>query len=130
MPFCMNCGKELQVEEKFCPACGTAVEETVEVDDVAYDYQPKPTPVPKCFTVFAKIAKVIGIVSFVCAFIPYVCVFSCELGPVGIVFSILGKKDPAMISSCKTSLKFSIWGTVLGFVFYILYTIIFAILAS
>lgn len=127
MPFCMNCGKELQAEEKFCPACGTAVEsgEVVEVSE-----EPKVQAVPKCFTVFAKIAKVVGIVALICAFIPFVNVLSFEIGPVGIVFSILGKKDPYMVPSCKKSLKLSIWATVLGFVLYIFYTVVFALLAA
>ena len=125
MPFCMNCGKELQAEEKFCPACGTAVEAEEVAEAVS---EPKKESVPKCFTIFAKIAKVVGLVAFICSFIPFINVLSFEIGPVGIVFSILGKKDPFMVYSCKKSLKFSIWGTVLGFVLYIVYTVIFAFL--
>lgn len=129
MPFCMNCGKELKDDEKFCPACGTEVEKEEELVNEILD-EPETKPVPKCFTIFAKIAKVFGLVTFICSFIPFVNVLALEIGPVGIVFSILGKKDPEMIDSCKKSLKFSIWGTVLGLVLYFVYIIVFAMLGT
>ena len=68
MPFCMNCGKELKDDEKFCPACGTEVEKEEELVNEILD-EPEAKPVPKCFTIFAKIAKVFGLVTFICSFI-------------------------------------------------------------
>ena len=129
MAFCSNCGRELQAEEKFCPSCGTSVETENVVDEVNVEEVKTPS-VPKCFTIFAKLGYIFGLVSFIISFIPFVNILACELGPVGIVFSILGKKDPFMILKSKKGLKLSIWGTVLGIVLYFIYTIIIALLAS
>ncbi len=125
MAFCVNCGKELQVEEKFCPSCGTPVEEVV-VEEIVEEV--KVNSVPKCFTIFAKLGYIFGLVSFILAFIPFVGLIAAELGPVGIVFSILGKKDPYMIAKSRKGLKFSIWGTVLSIVLYLVLMIIIATL--
>ena len=48
----------------------------------------------------------------------------------GIVFCILGKKDKSIKRKCKKGLKLSIWALVLSIVLYIVYTIIFALLAK
>lgn len=129
MAFCANCGKELQAEEKFCPSCGASVETEDVVEEIKVEEVKKPS-VPKCFTIFAKLGYIFGLVSFIISFIPFINVLAAELGPVGIVFSILGKKDPFMVPKCRKGLAFSIWGTILGIVLYITYTVIFALLAS
>ena len=129
MSFCVKCGKELNEQEKFCPECGTVVESLEEVaaetvgENQGYN-------VPKCFTVFGKIGPIIGLVTFILAFIPIVNIIAAEVAPIGIVFCILGKKDVTLIRKCKKGLKFSIWATILGIVLYIVYTVIFALLGA
>ena len=127
MSFCVNCGKELKEEEKFCPDCGTenGTEEAKET------IIPNPAPtykVAKCFTVFGKIGPIFGLISFIIAFIPFVNVFSSQIGPLGIVFCCLGKKDITLLRKCKKGFKFALWGTILGTILYFVYIIIFALL--
>ena len=43
MAFCSNCGKEVDINEAFCPECGTRMEE---VADNTY-YQPETETVPE-----------------------------------------------------------------------------------
>jgi len=132
MAFCSNCGKELLAEEKFCSNCGTSVDEVV-VDEVVVEEvsveNVQENKVPKCFTIFAKLGYIFGLVSFILAFIPFLGAISIELGPVGIVFSILGKKDKTMTAKCKKGLVFSILGTVIGLILYIFYIIVFEFFA-
>ena len=71
MSFCVNCGKELKEEEKFCPDCGT--ENGTEEAKETIITNPAPTyKVAKCFTVFGKIGPILGLISFIIAFIPFV----------------------------------------------------------
>ena len=129
MSFCVKCGKELNEQEKYCPECGTVVESPEEVvAETVGKYQGY--NVPKCFTIFGKIGPIIGLVTFILAFVPFVNLVSAEVAVVGIVFCILGKKDVTLIRKCKKGLKFSIWAVILGFVLYITYTVIFAILGA
>lgn len=126
MAFCVNCGKELGNDEKFCSNCGTAVESeaTFEINSDIVVEEVKVQSVPKCFTVFAKVGYIIGLVSFIAAFIPFLGYLSLASGPAGIVFSILGEKDTSLVAKCKKGLRLSIWATVLGFISYILIIII------
>lgn len=127
MSFCTNCGKELKGQEKFCTECGTEVQ-TEEAVDAVFSESNTPKKVARCFSVFGKIGPILGLVSFIIAFIPFVNVFSSQIGPVGIVFSILGKKDAALISSCKRGFWFSLIGTIIGTILYFVYIIMFAYL--
>ena len=127
MSFCVNCGKELKEEEKFCPDCGT--ENGTEEAKETIITNPAPTyKVAKCFTVFGKIGPILGLISFIIAFIPFVNVLSSSIGPVGIVFCCLGKKDITLIRKCKKGFKFSLWGTILGSVLYFIYIVVLAAL--
>lgn len=120
MPFCKNCGKELSEGQVFCPECGQSQNDEVVVETE----QPK---VAKVWGVFAKLSKIFGIVAFILSFIPFLNIISWELGPVAIVFSILGKKDPTCTDLCKRGLVFGILGTVLGLVLYFVYFFAFAL---
>ena len=127
MSFCVNCGKELKEQEKFCPECGA--ENGTEKFEKTIVSNPVPTyKVAKCFTVFGKIGPIFGLISFIIAFIPFVNVFSSQIGPVGIVFCCLGKKDITLLRKCKKGFKFSLWGTIIGTILYFVYIVIFALL--
>jgi len=138
MAFCANCGKELSADEKFCSNCGAEVANKTLTEEVIeeFKYEEQQTQeaqinlVPKCFTIFGKVGYIVGLVSFIVSFVPIVGYTSFIVGPVGIVFSILGKKDPFNISKCKKGLKLSIWGTILGFVFYILFFFILGMIGA
>ena len=127
--YCKRCGKELVEGTKFCPECG----ENNEVIDAEFVEPAYETPqvnkphVAKCFTIFAKIGYGLGIASFVCGFIPFVCLFSLSVAEVSIVFSILGRKDPEMRSKAKKGLVFSILGLVIAFIVWIITCAIMAL---
>ena len=128
--YCRNCGKEINEETQYCPACGSKQYEassnasyddpfstttTTEIDD-------KPA---KCWSVFAMIGKILGIVAICLCWIPYP--ISMFLGIPGIVMSCLGRKaiDEDSIKNRTVGLKLSIAGTVVSFVvFIVVYSII------
>ena len=133
--YCRNCGKEISEETRFCPACGskqfedsnrshetyddpfTTSSEAIEVED-------KPA---KCWSVFALIGKILGIVSLCLCWIPYP--LAMALGIPGIVMSCLGRKaiDEDSIRNRTIGLKLSIAGTVVSFVVFI---VVYAIILS
>ena len=128
--FCKRCGKELLEGAKFCPECGETVvveEPTVEVCDCGEPVENKPH-VPKCFTVFGKIGYPLSIVTFVCSFIPFLCMISVEIGVIALVFSILSKRDPQMEAKSKKGKIFSILGLIFGFIMCIVTGVIMGLL--
>ena len=114
--YCSNCGNELKEKDVFCSNCGKK-----KIDNVETVTPNEAKPVLKCFTIFGKIGPIIGLVTFILAFVPFVNLVSAEVAVVGIVFCILGKKDVTLIRKCKKGLKFSIWAVILGFVLCYIY---------
>lgn len=135
--YCKNCGKELLEGTRFCSACGEPV--MVEADlvneepiiDVVFDEQPE-VPVkhvPRCFTIFGKIGYGLGLAGFICGFIPFICYVGLELSTIGLVFSILGKRDEELASKTKKGRVFSILGLSIGFVMTVVCAIIIELMA-
>lgn len=114
MSFCVNCGKELREEEKYCSNCGTKKNDTIETVEAA-----SPKPVMKCFTVFGNVGYALGLVTFIMGFIPFVSFYAWIFGVHGIVFSALGKKDTTQLEKCKKGLRRSIIGSIIGVVLFI-----------
>lgn len=124
--YCKKCGAELLEGIKFCPECGEPVG-TNEV--VGYEQTSEAKPrVAKCFTIFGKLGYTFGLISFILSFIPFMCFVSMELAPIGLVFSILGKKDPMLDAKTKKGKIFSILGLVFGFIMTIVTGVIMALL--
>lgn len=127
MAYCPKCGNEVKEDEKFCSICGEKLKE--EINDVEVNYLQNTeeinTTVPKCFTIFGKIGFILGIVTIAICLIPGLNVLALEAGPAGIVFSCLGKKDTSLASKTKVGLILSIVGTVVGFIMYIIYMLMF-----
>ena len=124
--YCKRCGKELVEGTKYCPECGenNEVVEAEVVDSVCETPQVNKPHVARCFTIFAKIGYGLGIATFICSFIPFVCLFSLSAGEVSLVFSILGRKDPEMRSKAKKGLVFSILGLAISFIVWIITCVI------
>lgn len=119
MAYCSKCGKEVEDGQNFCSGCG---ENLNKQEDTSID------KVPLCYKIFGLVGFGVGILTFVLSFIPfmnYICVFS---GPVGIVFSCLGKKEPQVYNKAIKGFKFSIAGLIIGVVLLIIYTIIFVVI--
>lgn len=122
MYYCSNCGKELDESCKFCSACGqptansTAVVE-VTATDCAQDDEPKQA---KCWSVFAKVSKILGIVAISISWLPIL--FGVFVGQFGIVFAILGNvgKDYQSQSNKRTGLILSIVASIVSIVSYVL----------
>lgn len=140
--YCKHCGKELDENIRFCPACGTEQKVASQVDEEivseATAEQVAPESVaaettaevaeepkqPKVWRVFSIIGKVLGIVSISICWIPFMLGFS--LGIPGIVFSCLGKKyhTPETDKNFKVGLTLSIIGLVGSLLSYIIYVIV------
>ena len=126
--YCRNCGKELNEETQFCPACGSKQYDSASkasYDDpfttsTATEVEDKPA---KCWSVFALIGKILGIVAVAICWLP---LYGAIAGVPGIVFSCLGRKaiDNDSISNRTIGLKLSIAGTVVSFVVFIVYLIL------
>ena len=132
--FCQNCGNQLEDSAKFCDSCGASVAADYVVDNVVVsdysDATQKNTPPKqaKCWSVFAKISKILGIISIALCWIPFVVV--CSTGPVGIVFGCLGNvaKDDVSRKNKTIGLTLSIIGSIVSFIAY--FVLLFALAES
>ena len=134
--YCKKCGKELIEGVKFCPECGEPVvvnksldglstsEEIVEptcVDPYAEPVvEPAKVHIPRCFTVFGNVGYILALVGFICSFIPVVVFSTYQASLVGLVFCILGKRDPELANKTKKGRVFGILGLVFGFIMMII----------
>ena len=122
--FCPVCGEKLENGVNYCPKCGAKIEnELVErVEEVEEKKEKKPA---KCWSVFAKVSRILGIVAVATCWMPIL--IGLEAGVTGIVFSILGNHaiDDEAIQNRKSGLKMSIIGSVISFLTFIaLYVIL------
>lgn len=122
MPYCSTCGKEMRPTDNYCSNCGT------QKDDVEFVNVDQMKQSLKNYTLFANIGHVLGIITLVLGFIPWINLYAWMFGIPGIVFSILGKKDPDQLDKCKKGLKRSIIGSVIGVVFTVLIITIWIVL--
>ena len=126
--YCKNCGKEIGADVKFCPDCGTfqgAEQQTSTATEATYEVvEDKPA---KCWSIFATIGKVLGIVCLSTSVIPYINFFSLAFGIVGIVMSCLGRKalTDESDNKCRIGLKLSIAAVVVSFVLVVVYLVAF-----
>lgn len=102
--YCKFCGKENDENALFCSNCGHKLREEVKTEIIDNN---NPTEA-KCWSVFALIGKIVGIVSIAMCIFPY---FSAIIAVYGIVFSALGKK-----SKIKKAMDDSSLGLVLSIV--------------
>lgn len=124
--YCKNCGKELSEDTRYCPACGSEqIKDATNLDDpFTATATPVEEPQPaKCWSVFAKVGKILGIIALALCWTPWLGVIP---GVPGIVFSCLGRKaiDAESIENRNKGLKFSIIGTAISFVVYIVVMVV------
>lgn len=128
--YCPVCGEKLDNNVNYCPKCGAKIEndlvERVEnVENIEEKQENKPA---KCWSVFAKVSRILGIVAVATCWIPLL--IGLEVGTCGIVFAILGNHaiDEEAILNRKSGLKMSIIGTVISFLTFIaLYVILIVV---
>lgn len=96
--YCVHCGNDVNENDKFCYYCGKKV--------IKNGRQPR-----RCWTAFAKVSYIIGIVSLCTWFIPFF-----NLGLYGILFSILGASsiEPRALFHCNKGRIMSIIGAALS----------------
>jgi hypothetical protein len=108
--YCKNCGKEHNDDALFCAFCGESIVEK----------EPEKKPA-KCWSIFAGIAKALGIVTIATFWIPIFGLYSMIPGIHGIVFGVLGKyaKEEPFVSKARSGFVLSLVGTILSIVMFI-----------
>ncbi|MBQ4068327.1 MAG: zinc-ribbon domain-containing protein [Lachnospiraceae bacterium] len=91
MRFCGDCGNQMQDTDNVCSQCGARVNKNIRV------YYPKSNE-PKATNIKAVLALIIGIVSNVFFWLPFLPVITSIIG---IVVSIIGIKDASELKSGK-----------------------------
>ena len=114
--YCRNCGKEIKEDAAFCQFCGCEIGEVVvkTTGDVNVTWK-----------VFARIAKIIGIVSLATSPI-----FGGFEAIPGIVFAKLAMKstDQAVYDEAKTALRNNIIALVISSVLLTLYFTVYIVI--
>lgn len=120
--FCTKCGKELENDAVFCPNCGAKVAE-LEIEEPVIESSENKKPA-KCWSVFAKVSKILGIVAIATCWLPFL--IGLEAGVSGIVFAILGKHaiDEEAISNRKRGLTMSIVGSIISYVVFLVFILV------
>lgn len=133
--FCTYCGKKIEDNAHYCPQCGAKVEKEYDYssqsatkDDNNYT-EPQQKKPAKVWSVFAKVGKIIGIVTISTCWIPWA---AAIIGIYGVVFSALGSKatDEESIQNKKKGLTYSIVGGAISLTLFIAVTIASAIIAA
>ena len=90
---CLQCNAETLEDSKFCPYCGAAIskEEKDNIETKEYTISKKEEEA-KCWAKFAKISKILGIITICTFWIPIYGILAVETGVPGIVFGCLGKR--------------------------------------
>lgn len=124
--YCKKCGAELVEDSIFCHQCGASNDD----ENNIINEQPKQSP--KIWNIFAKIGYIGGIICFIVSFIPYFSLYASGMAIDFIVLSALGKKStiPEYYKKAKKGLGFSIAGTIIGIVIYILFIAIIIMVSN
>ena len=126
--FCKNCGARVEDNAKFCPNCGSALDVVEVVDEekvVFVKEKPQQNNVDRGpWKVFAKLGNVLGVLSFIFSFIPFLNFFSLIISEPAIVFSALGKKSKNHRGKANVGLVFGILGLVFGIIMYVVYALV------
>ena len=131
--YCENCGRKYSKGTIYCEYCGAKLKDEL-VETIDYNaanplLQESPSfdvthpAQPKCWTVFAKVGFILGIITLIAAFIPYIDIITVDLCIPGIIFSALGKKvyDTNIRSKASTGLILNIIAILLSIVMFFVY---------
>ena len=122
--FCSKCGKLVDNDAKFCPYCGSEIEqeekelEVVEVDNEEEKVEKGP------WQAFATVGYILGLVGFILSFFTV----GLNIALPGLVFSIMGKNttDKEKWEKANKGLKFAIAGIIIGTITSIILGIVLA----
>ena len=131
MAFCSNCGKQLEENAKFCPACGTKTETSGETAEIPVEQAfATETPAP------AKASGKLDLQMLIYSIINTV-ILCLPLGIASLILTILAKDAPTAeeeAKKLKTAKTCNIIGTliactiVLIFVLFCIFLVILAII--
>lgn len=123
--YCTKCGRELDHDAHFCPACG--VEQTDNAFGTTNATEIDENKPAKVWKVFSIIGKIAGIVAICLCWVPYDTIF---FGIVAIVFSCLGKKYHTVETdkNFKVGLTLGIIATVTSFLVGVILSIVSVVL--
>ena len=153
--FCPECGKKIEevkapevieetiektVEEAPAEIKETAapIVETAPVVEAAPAFKAAPvyeaTPVVEetkgPWKVFAKLGKILGIISFIWSFIPFFGLYSYITSIPGLVFGILGKKYKKNGKGVKTGLGFNIAAMIIAIVAFVVAIVVITVVGG
>ena len=100
--YCTYCGEELPEQTNFCAICGVSLNGDV-VDEVVTQ-TPKEA---KCWSEFANVGFGLGLSGFITSIFPIICIYGLIVGPIALVFSILGLKSSQKRSKVICGIVFS-----------------------
>lgn len=127
---CQNCNTELLENTTVCPNCGENCESTPAqvVDNSQEEVQNE----AGCWATFAKVSKILGIITICTFWIPVLGLYAMLPGIPGIVFGILGKrskKDGAAPNANK-GFVLSLVGTILAVAVYFIFIVVMSLISS
>ena len=116
--YCEYCGKKIEDNSKYCLYCGSKVNEFGE--EIKENVTKKEDKPAKVWKTFAKVSRILGIVSICTCFIPMIA--GLGTAPIGVVLGMLGEKakDKQADEWRKLGVNLSVIGGALSFVSYIL----------
>ncbi|MCX5971695.1 MAG: zinc-ribbon domain-containing protein [Coprothermobacterota bacterium] len=139
MPYCPNCGKEHDANERFCQTCGLnfGVQQMVQPSQTLVTYQSiQPTPtvqqaqpvgvVPSNGT--ATAGFVCGLVAIILVWIPWVSLIAIILGVIGLILSGLGLSQANKMAGSGRGM--AIAGLVLSIIVVLIFVTALAIGAA
>ena len=147
---CSKCGAELLDNSSFCPYCGTKTEEVVKpkvkfcpncqkavsaekeqcecgyrfVEVINEKKEEKPqNQEAGCWAIFAKVSRILGIVTISTFWIPIFGIMAIAPGIEGIIFGCLGKvsKKPAAREMASSGFTKCLVGSILSIVAYVVW---------
>lgn len=121
--YCIKCGAQIEEGANFCTKCGAPVDGAAVEQAETYDLQqvgarPVAQKPAKVWTIFAGIGFGVSLGSIILFWIGAYVTFL--FGPIGLVFSILGKKSDTKKKLATTGVILSIIAMILSFIFFII----------
>ena len=124
MSYCPNCGASLDENENVCTQCGTSLNAPVCAENSIVEEQSPRRKGP--WNTFARVGNILGTISIITCWIPFVCMTAWMTGPVGIALSAIGLRAdaPGMSAKARKGLVKSIIGTAVSIVVYVVFIVL------
>lgn len=128
MPFCRNCGKQLEENVKFCPECGSAQENASEAEAA-------PTPPVTEIPTPPKASGILNVGQLIWSILNLI--FCCmPLAIVSLIMTVTAKDAPSAeeetkkLKTAKTCNLIATIGSAVFFVIYFAFVVIMALIGE